>query len=129
MCQPPSFVDPRFPNCVCHLNKALYGLKYAPKAWFHKLCMVLLQFGFQSSRAYAFLFIYHIASDTALILVYVDDILVTASNSDLLSQVISFLRTSFAICDLCRPSFFGTSSSIYWGCYAFVLIKIYPGFA
>ena len=85
MFQPPSFVDPQFPNYVCHLNKALCYLKQASRSWFHKLRMALLQFGFQSSRAYSSLFIYHTTSDTALILVYVDDILVTASKSDLLS--------------------------------------------
>ena len=67
--------------------------------------MTLLQFGFQSSRENASLFIYHTASDTALILVYVDDILVTTINFDLLS-VISFLHTAFAIRDLGKPSFF-----------------------
>ena len=85
MFQPPGFVDPQFPNFVCHLNKALYGLTQASKAWFHKLRMTLLQFGFQSSRADASLFIYHTASDTTLILVYVDNILVTTINFDLLS--------------------------------------------
>ncbi|XP_071696718.1 uncharacterized mitochondrial protein AtMg00810-like [Rutidosis leptorrhynchoides] len=34
MKQPPGFVDPRFPNHVCHLKKALYGFKQAPGAWF-----------------------------------------------------------------------------------------------
>ena len=106
MFQPPGFVDPQFPNCACRLNKALYGLKQAPKAWFHKLRMALLQFGFQSSREDASLFIYHTTSDTALILVYVDDILVTTSNFDLLSQVISFLYTAFPIRDLGKPFFF-----------------------
>ena len=52
------------------------------------------------------MFIYHTTSDTTLILVYVDDILVTASKSDLLSQVISFLHTAFAILDPGKPSFF-----------------------
>ena len=68
--------------------------------------MTLLQFGFQSSRENASLFIYHTTSDTTLILVYVDDILVTTINFDLLSQVISFLHTAFAIRDLGKPSFF-----------------------
>ena len=50
------------------------------------------------------LFIYHTSSDTALIFVYVDNIL--ASNYDLLSQVISFIYIAFAIHELGKPSFF-----------------------
>ncbi|KAI3742204.1 hypothetical protein L1987_59884 [Smallanthus sonchifolius] len=32
--QPPGFVDPSHPNKVFKLNKALYGLHQAPRAWF-----------------------------------------------------------------------------------------------
>jgi hypothetical protein len=35
--QPPSFEDPRFPNHVYKLHKALYGLKKAPRAWYECL--------------------------------------------------------------------------------------------
>ncbi|GKB06316.1 ribonuclease H-like domain-containing protein [Tanacetum coccineum] len=31
--QPPGFVDARFPNYVCRLQRSLYGLKQAPRAW------------------------------------------------------------------------------------------------
>lgn len=37
MQQPQDFVDPLRPNFVCKLNKAIYGLKQAPKAWFSEL--------------------------------------------------------------------------------------------
>jgi Reverse transcriptase (RNA-dependent DNA polymerase) len=36
MTQPPGFIDQLHPHKVCLLKKALYGLKYAPRAWFHK---------------------------------------------------------------------------------------------
>ncbi|GJZ61983.1 ribonuclease H-like domain-containing protein [Tanacetum coccineum] len=36
MHQPPSFVDARFPNHVCRLQRSLYGLKQAPRAWFQR---------------------------------------------------------------------------------------------
>ncbi|GJW34475.1 ribonuclease H-like domain-containing protein [Tanacetum coccineum] len=38
MHQPPGFVDARFPNHVCHLQRSLYGLKQAPS-----LSLVLLE--------------------------------------------------------------------------------------
>lgn len=33
MAQPPGFVDDNFPSHVCKLDKAIYGLKHAPRAW------------------------------------------------------------------------------------------------
>lgn len=49
--QPPGFKDPIFPNHVCLLKKAHYGLKQAPKAWFHKFSSYLLHLGFLCSKA------------------------------------------------------------------------------
>nr|GEW86074.1 hypothetical protein [Tanacetum cinerariifolium] len=33
VCQPPGFIDPQFPNKVYKVEKALYGLHQAPRAW------------------------------------------------------------------------------------------------
>ena len=35
--QPPGFGDPRYPNHVYRLCKALYRLKQAPRAWYERL--------------------------------------------------------------------------------------------
>nr|GEY26007.1 hypothetical protein [Tanacetum cinerariifolium] len=37
VCQPPGFEDPHFPNKVYKVEKALYGLHQAPKAWVRPL--------------------------------------------------------------------------------------------
>jgi hypothetical protein len=37
MSQPPGFVNPIYPDVVCLLKRALYGLKQVPRAWYHKL--------------------------------------------------------------------------------------------
>ena len=49
--QPPGFLDPKFPNHVCRLQKDLYGLKQAPRAWFQRLSSFLTTLGFVCSRA------------------------------------------------------------------------------
>ncbi|GJY43536.1 ribonuclease H-like domain-containing protein [Tanacetum coccineum] len=36
MHQPPGFIDSRYPNHVCLLQRSLYGLKQAPRAWFQR---------------------------------------------------------------------------------------------
>ena len=49
MVQPSGYVDSRFPNHVCKLQKSLYGLKQAPRAWFERFSTQLLHMGFESS--------------------------------------------------------------------------------
>uniref|UniRef100_A0A803NMC5 Reverse transcriptase Ty1/copia-type domain-containing protein n=1 Tax=Cannabis sativa TaxID=3483 RepID=A0A803NMC5_CANSA len=77
MTQAPSFELPDAPHLVCKLNKAIYGLKQAPKAWFDKLHQCLLSFGFVSSKSDHNLFIQHTSHSMILLLVYVDEIIIT----------------------------------------------------
>lgn len=46
MQQPPGFQDPSRPHFVCKLNKAIYGLKQSPRAWYSRLSDRLFQLGF-----------------------------------------------------------------------------------
>jgi len=59
MAQPKGFVAPEFPNYVCKLNKAIYGLKQAPHASFHRLSESLIDFGFVQSLVDTSLFLFH----------------------------------------------------------------------
>ncbi|GJV07335.1 putative ribonuclease H-like domain-containing protein [Tanacetum coccineum] len=43
VCQPPGFEDPWFPNKVYKVDKALYGLHQAPKAWYETLSTYLIE--------------------------------------------------------------------------------------
>ncbi|KAJ4771019.1 Gag/pol [Rhynchospora pubera] len=106
MSQPPGFVDPSYPSHVCRLNKALYGLKQSPRAWFHTLTSALIAYGFCASNYDPSLFVYHYAGSTIVVLVYVDDIIVTGDNSLLLSKAIQHLHSHFAIKDLGSLKFF-----------------------
>ncbi|GJT89584.1 putative ribonuclease H-like domain-containing protein [Tanacetum coccineum] len=47
VCQPLGFKDPEFPNRVYKVEKALYGLHQAPRAWYETLSTYLLDNGFQ----------------------------------------------------------------------------------
>ena len=42
MKQPPGFVHSSFSKHVCKLKRAIYGLKEAPRAWFHHFSSFLL---------------------------------------------------------------------------------------
>lgn len=81
MTQPQGFVHLVLQNHVCHLRKTLYGLKEAPWVWFSWLNIKLVWLGFVGSEVDPSLFISQNQFDPLMVLVYVDDILVTGPNS------------------------------------------------
>ncbi|KAI5344581.1 hypothetical protein L3X38_012458 [Prunus dulcis] len=106
MAQPLGFIDPTRPSYVCKLHKALYSLKQAPRAWFHHISIFFLSMGFTRSQADISLFIFQQASHTIFLLLYVDDIMVTGSDSTHLQQFISLLGGHFDIKGLGLLSYF-----------------------
>ncbi|XP_071729274.1 uncharacterized mitochondrial protein AtMg00810-like [Rutidosis leptorrhynchoides] len=100
MHQPPGFRDPRYSDHVCLLQKSLYGLKQAPRAWFQHFAGYAQRIGFHQSRCDTSLFIYRQGSNIAYLLLYVDDIILTASSTGLLQQIISSLHKEFAMTDM-----------------------------
>jgi hypothetical protein len=55
----------------------------------------LLSLGFVETKSNTSLFVYQHRSDTAYLLLYVDDIVLTASSSGLLRRIISALQQEF----------------------------------
>jgi hypothetical protein len=98
--QPVGFVDPTQPDMVCKLNKSLYSLKQAPRAWYSRFATFLCSQGFVEAKSDTSLFILRHGSDTAYLLLYVDDIVLTASSLELLRRIISCLQREFAMKDL-----------------------------
>ncbi|KAL4588677.1 hypothetical protein LXL04_001570 [Taraxacum kok-saghyz] len=97
MHQPPGFRDSTKPDHVCLLQRSLYGLKQAPRAWFHRFAMFLTRIGFAHSKCDSSLFIYRQGSNMVYLLLYVDDIVLTGSSSQLLTHIISLLSTEFSM--------------------------------
>jgi hypothetical protein len=104
--QPVGFVNEQLPDHVCLLSKSLYGLKQAPMVWFQHFGGHLHQIGFQATRSDTSLFVYKHGDDMAYLLVYVDDIVLTASSTTLLHHVIGKLKSTFAMKDLSPFHFF-----------------------
>jgi hypothetical protein len=98
--QPTGFADPAHPNLVCRLKKSLYGLKQAPRAWYSRFASFLLSQGFAEAKSDTSLFVFRHGSDTVYLLLYVDDIILTASSTELLGRTISALQREFAMKDL-----------------------------
>nr|GFA21607.1 putative ribonuclease H-like domain-containing protein [Tanacetum cinerariifolium] len=75
VCQPPRFEDPKNPDKVYKVVKALYGLHQAPRAWYETLATYLLENGFQRETIDQNLFIKKQQKDILLVQIYVDDII------------------------------------------------------
>nr|GFB13828.1 copia protein [Tanacetum cinerariifolium] len=78
--QPPGFQDPSFLERVYKVEKAMYGLHQAPRAWYGTLSKYLLKNGFQRGTIDQTLFIRRQREDFILVQVYVDDIIFGSSN-------------------------------------------------
>nr|GEZ94751.1 ribonuclease H-like domain-containing protein [Tanacetum cinerariifolium] len=72
----------------------------APRAWFQLFAAYITTVGFTPSRCDSSLFIYKQGDDTTFLLLYVDDIVLTASFDRLLQQIIASLHRKFSMTDL-----------------------------
>ncbi|GJV78719.1 ribonuclease H-like domain-containing protein [Tanacetum coccineum] len=94
-------------------KKSLYGLKQAPRAWFQRFSSYAIRAGFYHSKTDSSLFIFHKGPDTAYLLLYVDDIILTSSSTSLLQRIISSLHVEFAMTDLGPLNYFLGISATY----------------
>lgn len=106
MAQPPGFVDARYPDHVCRLKKALYGLRQAPRAWFVRFSDFLLSLGFHCSRSDTSLLFFRRGIIVLYLLLYVDDIIITGNNSSFLQRFIARIDREFVVKGLGRLSYF-----------------------
>ncbi|CAL8119652.1 unnamed protein product [Prunus armeniaca] len=106
MTQPQGFIELSRPSHVCKLNKAIYGLKHAPRVWFHRMTCFLLSVGFVQSLADSSLFVHQFGSHTIYFLLYVDDIVITSNDDRLLQSFIDALGRGFDIKDLGNLHYF-----------------------
>uniref|UniRef100_A0A2N9I658 Reverse transcriptase Ty1/copia-type domain-containing protein n=1 Tax=Fagus sylvatica TaxID=28930 RepID=A0A2N9I658_FAGSY len=101
---PPGYSD--YPDKVCLLRRALYGLKQAPRAWFAKFSSIVHQFGFSSSSHDTALFIRRSDKGMILLLLYVDDMIITGDDHSGISDFKLFLHQQFEMKDLGHLSYF-----------------------
>ena len=77
--QPPSGLSVES-NKVCHLRRALYGLKQASRAWFAKFISTISCLGYMASHYDSALFLRRTNKGTILLLLYVDDMIITGDD-------------------------------------------------
>jgi len=106
MQQPLSFIHKDFPNHICKLRKAIYGLRQAPRAWHEALKSYVVSYGFATSCSDSSLFIYIKDGVQSFLLVYVNDLLITGSHDQFLKQFMKELSNKFSLKYLGFPHYF-----------------------
>uniref|UniRef100_A0A2N9FB11 Integrase catalytic domain-containing protein n=1 Tax=Fagus sylvatica TaxID=28930 RepID=A0A2N9FB11_FAGSY len=104
---PPGFSQPPgFSPKVCRLRRALYGLKQAPRAWFAKFSSTISQHGFSASSYDSALFFRRSDHGITLLLLYVDDMIITGDDVQGIQDLKRFLGQHFEMKDLGPLSYF-----------------------
>jgi hypothetical protein len=101
---PPRLSSPL--NKVCHLRQALNGLKQAPQAWFAKFSTTVSCFDYSISSYDATFFLIPMDRGIILLLLYVDDIIITRDDSTGILELKQFLSQYFEMKDLGPLSYF-----------------------
>ena len=100
MTQPEGFIEKGKENFVCKLEKAIYGLKQAPKCWNSSLDGYLKSLKFQQSSSDSCIYT-HVSDDIlCIIVVYVDDIIIACNSLDYLAEIKTALSNKYKMKDL-----------------------------
>ncbi|GJR05575.1 putative ribonuclease H-like domain-containing protein [Tanacetum coccineum] len=106
VCQPPGFEDPQFPDKVYKVEKALYDLHQAPRAWYETLSTYLLENGFRRGTIDKTLFIKKDKGDILLVQVYVDDIIFGSTKKSLYVEFEQIMHKRFQMSSMRELAFF-----------------------
>jgi len=112
--QPPGFVAQGETNRVCRLKKSLYGLKQSPRAWFGKLSLAIEKYGIcflsnheeNHSKSDHSVFYKHSEHGLILLVVYVDDIVITGNDESGIYNLKKFIHSQFQTKDLGELKYF-----------------------
>jgi hypothetical protein len=104
--QPYGFKFSNNPDLVCNLKKSLYGLKEAPRAWYHRLDTYLKDKGFKRGTTDNNLYIKIEDNDFLIVLFYVDDIIFECNKDSLVQWFASTMESEFEMSMIGELSFF-----------------------
>jgi hypothetical protein len=105
MQQPPGYEEGGH-GIYCHLQRALYGLRQAPRSWHIRLSKELESHGFEVSEADPGLYIRSSSNGLSFLLVWVDDILIVAPNLVMVQEIKDQVASAFEARDLGEAVYF-----------------------
>ena len=82
------------------MKKSLYGLKQAPRIWYSKINDFFLTNGFKRSKVDPDVYVKHIEDEIVIIVLYVDDLIITGDSSQYIDDIKTQLKKFFEITDL-----------------------------
>ncbi|GJV42687.1 putative ribonuclease H-like domain-containing protein [Tanacetum coccineum] len=91
---------------LAYVEKALYGLHQAPRAWYETLSTYLLNNGFQRRKIDKTLFIKRHKGDILLVQVYVDDIIFGSTKKELCFAFEKLMHEKFQMSSMGELTFF-----------------------
>ncbi|GJT07244.1 putative ribonuclease H-like domain-containing protein [Tanacetum coccineum] len=104
--QPPGFQDPKSPEKVYKVVKALYGLHQAPRAWYATLSTFLLKNGYKRGTINKTLFLKKDKHDIILVQVYVDDIIFGSTKKSWCDEFEALMKSRFQMSSMGELTFF-----------------------
>ncbi|GJT26418.1 putative ribonuclease H-like domain-containing protein [Tanacetum coccineum] len=104
--QPPGFQDPKSPEKVYKVVKALYGLHQAPRAWYATLSTFLLKNGYRRGTIDKTLFLKKDKHDIILVQVYVDDIIFGSTKKSWCDEFEALMKSRFQMSSMGELTFF-----------------------
>eukprot|EP00253_Pinus_taeda_P026389 PITA_26389 len=93
-------------SLVCRLKKSLYGLKQAPRAWYAKMDSFLLESGFFRCYSDNTVYTKKVGNSLIILVLYVDDLILTGSDPNLINHLKSSLKKKFEMTDLGHLHYF-----------------------
>jgi hypothetical protein len=98
MCPPHGYSVPE--GMVCHIHRSLYGLKQTPRTWFQHFASVATATNFSASAHDLTLFVHESSRGQILLLLYVDDMIITSDDHEYITFVKARLSDQFLMSDL-----------------------------
>eukprot|EP00253_Pinus_taeda_P005546 PITA_05546 len=93
-------------SLVCRLNKSIYGLKQAPWALYAKMDSFLLESSFSRCHSDNTVYTKKVGKSLIILVLYVDDLILTSSDPNLIHHVKSHLKKKFEMIDLGHLHYF-----------------------
>jgi transposase InsO family protein len=99
-------IPPGFPHAgqTCKLIRALYGLRQASRAWYTRIDSFLQTLGLSHSKEDPNLYFFHKNGKHTIILLYVDDIIITGNDTQNINYLKRHMMTTFRMTDLGNAS-------------------------
>eukprot|EP00253_Pinus_taeda_P007816 PITA_07816 len=102
--QPHGFIQDS--SLVCKLKKSLYSLKQAPRTWYAKMDSFLLSQNYERCKSDPNFYMLRTHDSLLILVLYVDDLLITSSLASAIAAVKSALHGRFLMMDMGPLHFF-----------------------